>query len=69
MFVNLDLFAQFLKEFCMSSNALVADLCIWDPFNSDLQRELGRRLRHTTLNTEQNQLAMETTPSMFSDVN
>ena len=26
MFVNLDLFAQFLKEVCMSSDALVADL-------------------------------------------
>ena len=26
MFVNLDLFAQFLKEVCKSSNALVADL-------------------------------------------
>ena len=27
--------------------------------NSDLQRGLDRRLRHTTLNTEQNQLAIK----------
>ena len=32
MFVNLDLFAQFLKEVCKSLNALVADLCIWTLF-------------------------------------
>ena len=29
-----------------------------ESINSDLQRGLDRRLRHTTLNTEQNQLAI-----------
>ena len=30
-----------------------------ESINSDLQRGLARRLRHTTLNTEQNQLAIK----------
>ena len=30
-----------------------------ESINSDLQRGLDRRLRHTTLNTEQNQLAIK----------
>ena len=30
-----------------------------ETINSDLQRGLHRRLRHTTLNTEQNQLAIK----------
>ena len=43
-------------------------LCIFCPgtmtthaesINSDLQRGLDRRLRHTTMNTEQNQLAIK----------
>ena len=30
-----------------------------ESINSDLQRGLDRRLQHTTLNTEQNQLAIK----------
>ena len=30
-----------------------------NPSNSDVQHGLDRRLRHTTLNTEQNQLAIK----------
>ena len=44
----------FLMHFCSGTMTTHAE-----SINSDLQRVLDRCLRHTTLNTEQNQLAIK----------
>ena len=44
----------FFMHFCPGTITTHAE-----SINSDLQRGLDRRLRHTTLNTEQNQLAIK----------
>ena len=46
--------AIFFVHFCLGTMTTHAE-----SINLDLQRGLDRRLRHTTLNTEQNQLAIK----------
>ena len=52
--VYLRVFFNFFMHFCPRTMTTQAEL-----INSDLQHGLDRRLRHTTLNTEQNQLAIK----------
>ena len=47
-------FSVFLMHFCPGTITIQAE-----SIDSDLQRGLERRLRHTALNTEQNQLAIK----------
>ena len=85
MFVNLDLFAQFLKEVCKSSNTLVADLWIWTLFAQcwsnyakyhnfhkifcKSNKIFGFYDNFTHKKTDFKKISWKTTPSMLSDIN